>query len=500
MRTYINAALLPLVLIAGCIGIREEPHERSVAALRRQVFEVMHDQIGRLAEERTFCCRVLEGWPTYSDPLSDPMQKELCLSLDFPRLGVVQLNGKIISGTGTSYDGRLGEEIIDSLRKCTMDDAVSLGAISNRMVRTAGLAWLGKDGSSFAGFVVIADDDVYFAFTTMFLVADKEDSYGYDIFYVEPPYYLWRNPYWAQVHCVSDWQKSVSDTLRIRRCWNKAFPDNNLLRFENFVTAFRVDVSPERFPAAAKPILPEDIECCNSEPSSRPGEGKLTPMRVSASADNASHGKVQLWKDGPYWAETNIGAEKPWDCGFHFWWGDTVGYWHDGCSWVASDGSASNFRFWHDPISRKTTEKSVAMLQSEGWITADNVLVPEHDAAHVHWGGSWRMPTHSELRDLLNKCDWVWSTTNGVNGCVVRGRGDYASKSIFLPCVGEGRCHCFSRSDVDSIGCYWSSSLFDVDPHSWSLSFVSTKKYLARNLNRRYYGQAVRPVQTYPQP
>ena len=28
---------------------------------------------------------------------------------------------------------------------------------------------------------------------------------------------------------------------------------------------------------------------------------------------DAGHGKVQLWKDGPYWAETNIGAEKPWD-------------------------------------------------------------------------------------------------------------------------------------------------------------------------------------------
>ena len=35
---------------------------------------------------------------------------------------------------------------------------------------------------------------------------------------------------------------------------------------------------------------------------------------------------VQLWKDGPYWADRNIGAKKPWDLGYYFWWGDMVGY------------------------------------------------------------------------------------------------------------------------------------------------------------------------------
>ena len=38
------------------------------------------------------------------------------------------------------------------------------------------------------------------------------------------------------------------------------------------------------------------------------------------------HRKVQLWAGGPYWAETNVGAEEPWEYGFYFWWGDTVGY------------------------------------------------------------------------------------------------------------------------------------------------------------------------------
>ena len=33
----------------------------------------------------------------------------------------------------------------------------------------------------------------------------------------------------------------------------------------------------------------------------------------------ADHNKVQLWEGGPYWAETNIGAEEPWNGGDHFW-------------------------------------------------------------------------------------------------------------------------------------------------------------------------------------
>ena len=76
------------------------------------------------------------------------------------------------------------------------------------------------------------------------------------------------------------------------------------------------------------------------------------------------------------------------------------------------------------------------MARKEGWTTEENRLAPGHDAARAHWGGEWRMPTRRELIDLCyNKCDWTW-TTNGVKGCVVRGRGDYASAAIFLPAAG----------------------------------------------------------------
>ena len=44
-------------------------------------------------------------------------------------------------------------------------------------------------------------------------------------------------------------------------------------------------------------------------------------------------GGVQLWENGPYWAECNVGATRPEEYGYYFWWGDTVGYSRSGGAW-----------------------------------------------------------------------------------------------------------------------------------------------------------------------
>lgn len=80
-------------------------------------------------------------------------------------------------------------------------------------------------------------------------------------------------------------------------------------------------------------------------------------VRVSFDA----HDKVQLWEGGPYWATTNIGAEEPWEYGYYFWWGDTVGYRRENDKWVASDGSSLNFPFSYSNV--KTGGKSVQTLK-----------------------------------------------------------------------------------------------------------------------------------------
>ena len=227
-------------------------------------------------------------------------------------------------------------------------------------------------------------------------------------------------------------------------------------------------------------------------------------VRITLEALAVSVGKVQLWEGGPYWADRNIGAKKPEDYGLYFWWGDTVGYtrsggtWTDdghrysGVTWVSSTGQQMS----SSPFSSSfcsTYGKSEDTLQSTGWMTSDGGLAPAHDAAHVKWGGSWRMPTTQELDDLCRECDWTGTNMNGVSGYVVRGRGTYASNSIFLPAAGDGSGT--SLSGVGSYGYYWSSRRYKSSDggNAWGLRFYY-RDHRARYLTR-CCGQSIRPVQ-----
>lgn len=209
-------------------------------------------------------------------------------------------------------------------------------------------------------------------------------------------------------------------------------------------------------------------------------------VRITLEALAVSVGKVQLWEGGPYWADRNIGAKKPEDSGLYFWWGDTTGY--------RPLGGTFSFNFFYGSSAIYTFRKSVSELQSAGWVTSSGVIAPSHDAAHVKWGGSWRMPTYQELYDLCyNKCDWTWTTQNGVSGYVVRGRGDYASASIFLPCAGYGDRT--SLASAGSDGRYW-SSVPGSGNYAWVLYFYLGVHHTG-NSYLRYYGFPIRPVQDF---
>ena len=218
-----------------------------------------------------------------------------------------------------------------------------------------------------------------------------------------------------------------------------------------------------------------------------PGKKDDVRVIVTATKQDDKHKGVQLWEGGPYWADRNVGASRPEDYGLYFWWGDTVGY----------RPSGTTFGFNFTGSNCPTYNKSIDTLLSEGWIVNNNgtyVLAPSHDAAHVHWGGAWRMPTVRELYDLYNKCAWTWTTQDGVYGYVVRGRGAYASNSIFLPCAGYGLGT--SLLYAGSGGLYWSSVPDSDNINAWCLYFNSGD----RSTDYYYYrssGQSVRPVQGF---
>ena len=216
-------------------------------------------------------------------------------------------------------------------------------------------------------------------------------------------------------------------------------------------------------------------------------------------------GGVQLWENGPYWAECNVGAEKPEDYGYYFWWGDTVGYTRSGGTWDSSSSyysgvtwvSSTGQQMGSSPFSSSscpTYGKDNATLLSAGYIDSTGNLVAAHDAATAHLGAPWRMPTDAEFAALISNCDWTWTAKNGVNGYEVRGRGDYADRSIFLPAAGHG--YNSYLSSPGSYGHFWSSTPYSTNPdYAWNLRFkagdILQYKYY------RHYGRPVRPVRGF---
>lgn len=179
---------------------------------------------------------------------------------------------------------------------------------------------------------------------------------------------------------------------------------------------------------------------------------------------------------GLKWATCNVGASSPEEYGGYYAWGETEekrNYDWSTYKWCNGDAYS---------MTKYCTSSSYGTVDNK------TVLDPQDDVAHVKWGGSWRMPTLEEQKELLNSCTWTWTTQNGVNGYEVTGPN---GNSIFLPAAGYRYGTVLSLSG--SYGGFWSSSLdesycniayylyFDSGGRDWSGYY-------------RFFGHSVRPV------
>lgn len=208
-------------------------------------------------------------------------------------------------------------------------------------------------------------------------------------------------------------------------------------------------------------------------------------------------GSVQLWTNGPYWAECNVGAAKPEEYGYYFWWGDTVGYKRSASNygWVSvKSGKGFSFSSRNCP----TYGKNISQLKSEKYIDETGNLVAAYDAATAHLGKQWRMPTDAECDALISNCTIKWTTRNGVSGLLITGKGTYASKSIFLPSAGSG---CDDYHDcLGTLGEYWvSTPNSNNSGYSWVLGFDFDSHSVQRSNGDRYRARSVRPVLEFAQ-
>ncbi len=185
----------------------------------------------------------------------------------------------------------------------------------------------------------------------------------------------------------------------------------------------------------------------------------------SAGIENG-HAYVDLGlPSGLLWATCNVGAENPEDYGNYYAWGETET--KDNYDW-------STYKYGNSA----TTLTKYNTDSDRGKVDNKTVLDPEDDAAHVNWGGTWRMPTYDEMEELINNCITEWTSINGVYGRKVTSKIN--SNYIFLPAAGNrGDNGLDSGLDGDGMnGNFWSSSLHsDYSSGAWRLRFYSIRVY-----------------------
>jgi len=184
---------------------------------------------------------------------------------------------------------------------------------------------------------------------------------------------------------------------------------------------------------------------------------------------------------GIKWADRNVGASKPWEFGDYFAWGETEPKerYHQEtykyCSYYDYYGYGYHLTKYCTNGNNGTTVDNKTILEA-----AD-------DAAYIHWGGEWRMPTKEERDELYENCTWEWTKNNGVDGYKLTSKKN--GNSIFLPLAG-----CIDDTWTNSgYGFYWTSSLNIEDNwNAYDINFTRYQYLLHDDV--RYYGRSIRPV------
>ena len=141
-----------------------------------------------------------------------------------------------------------------------------------------------------------------------------------------------------------------------------------------------------------------------------------------------------------------------------------------------------------------------------------------YDLATQNWGGAWRLPTKTELEELVNNCYWVW--TSSYNGTGKAGYIAYKAKSssdkgqivkssdtpsssyslsdthIFLPAAGyewngDGHSHTISSGNT---GHYWTSSSNNENGVFFHALIFDSNQFNFTNMSFVHWALSIRAV------
>ena len=161
---------------------------------------------------------------------------------------------------------------------------------------------------------------------------------------------------------------------------------------------------------------------------------------------------------GTKWATMNVGASSETDYGNYYQYGK-------GAAQYAATSGDSNYGGTEDPL-----DSSV-------------------DTASQVWGGSWHMPTRTQMQELTANTTYQWVTNykgSGING------GTFTATNgavLFIPAAGLWSNG--SQFSVGDGGYCWGSSP-NGSGSAYGLGFSNGGEDVSSNL--RKYGYSVRPV------
>ena len=221
-------------------------------------------------------------------------------------------------------------------------------------------------------------------------------------------------------------------------------------------------------------ITPERIEL--PKPSSDDTRYYAVPYVV---VDGKYFYGENLWVDlglpsGILWARHNVGAKSAEEYGGYYAWGETNSkntYTRDNYLYATLVGYDENNR-------------PIYSFHSIG----NNISKSKYDVASAKWGNGARIPSKSELEELINHCTFLSENYNGVNGKLVIGPN---GNKIFLPYSGYYDDTIYY---IGKRGFIWSSNVDTIDNSmAFGLGYRSDQQEEC-DFEFREAGHTIRPV------
>lgn len=165
--------------------------------------------------------------------------------------------------------------------------------------------------------------------------------------------------------------------------------------------------------------------------------------------------------DHTLWANMNVGANTPIETGDYFAWGNTT--------------TSATYTETNNP----TYNTSIG----------DNISGTSYDAARANWGGDWRMPTKTEIDNLITGCSFSRVLVNGQWCVKATSKAEGNNRYIYLPEAGYRNGT--TLLEYSNAAFYWSST-----PNNNTRAYRLYSNGTSQNSDYtyRYYGLTVRPV------